>query len=388
MAWLAEVAEIAEQGTVVRVTVARADGSTPREVGAAMLVATHSVQGTIGGGALELAAITHARMLLARSGPAKDDADSPRASLSPPAWGHPQARPRHKEPEADGERGFGRCPIWVRDVRDFPLGPSLGQCCGGFVRLLFEVFTPRERDSLLGIADLSDALLLRPLAGGAPLEAAADRKAHRSTWPLPVTRAVREMLSGARPREPALVRCGKGEPAWFIEPVSRRRYPVYVYGAGHVGRALVRVLQDLPFAVTWIDTSADRFPGTIPAHAKAEIVRDPAAFAGATAGEAFHIVLTYSHALDLAICLSLLRRGDFRYLGLIGSGTKRARFIRRLSNLGVGEASLARLVCPIGVPGLAGKEPAVIALSVAVQLAAVSDQSRPLPFAGATAELH
>jgi xanthine dehydrogenase accessory factor len=94
----------------------------------------------------------------------------------------------------------------------------------------------------------------------------------------------------------------------------------------------------------------------------------PPPFAGGAAAGAFHLVLTYSHALDLAICHSLLRRGDFRFLGLIGSATKRARFLKRLAELGIGEARLERLVCPIGVPGIGGKEPAMIALSVAAQL--------------------
>jgi xanthine dehydrogenase accessory factor len=192
------------------------------------------------------------------------------------------------------------------------------------------------------------------------------------------------MLSGARPRAPVLVRGVKGEQGWFVEPVSRPRHPLYIYGAGHVGSALVRVLEDLPFAVTWVDTSADRFPETIPPYAKPEISRDPVAFASATAGAAFHIVLTYSHALDLAICHSLLSRGDFRFLGLIGSQTKRARFIRRLSGLGIADGQLARLICPIGLPGIGGKEPASIALSVAAQLmqlaaAAESRLSRRAP---------
>jgi xanthine dehydrogenase accessory factor len=187
------------------------------------------------------------------------------------------------------------------------------------------------------------------------------------------------MLSGARPRAPALVRGVRGALGWFVEPVSRRRHPLYVYGAGHVGRALVRVLDGLPFAVTWVDTSADRFPETIPAHAKPEIARDPAAFAGSTASDAFHIVLTYSHALDLAICHGLLSRGHFRFLGLIGSQTKRARFVRRLAGLGIADGQLARLVCPIGLPGIAGKEPAMIALAVAAQLAQLASAGRCAP---------
>jgi xanthine dehydrogenase accessory factor len=271
--------------------------------------------------------------------------------------------------EAEGGR-------WARDLRDLPLGPSLGQCCGGYVRLLFEVLTEaecRHLRALLFSEDDRRALLVRPLGEGTPPSITADRRQHHPEWPLGVTRAVREMLSGARPRAPLLVRGTKGEAAWFIEPVARPLHCLYLYGAGHVGRAIVRVLEDLPFAVTWVDTAANRFPEHIPPYATAEIAPDPAAFVGSRAmAEAFHVVLTYSHALDLAICHSLLRRGDFRFLGLIGSATKRARFLKRLTQLGVGETQLARLVCPIGVPGISGKEPAMIAVSVAAQLVQVA----------------
>jgi xanthine dehydrogenase accessory factor len=267
-------------------------------------------------------------------------------------------------------------------VRDVPLGPSLGQCCGGHTRLLFEVLGVKELAHLTALAQACDGgrtLLLRSLDGGTPPHATDSRKEHRPDWPLGATRAVREMLSGARPRTPLLVRGAKGEPAWFIEPLARRTHRLYLYGAGHVGRAIIRVLEDLPFAITWVDTSAGRFPGHIPPHATAEIAPDPAAFAGSsTAADAFHLVLTYSHALDLAICHGLLRRGDFGFLGLIGSATKRARFLKRLAELGIGEAQRARLVCPIGVPDIGGKEPAMIALSVAaqlVQLAAAAEAS-------------
>jgi xanthine dehydrogenase accessory factor len=216
--------------------------------------------------------------------------------------------------------------------------------------------------------DATGGLLLRPVDGGTPPFVAADRKEHRREWPLGVTRAARDILSGARPRVPLLVRCAKGGTAWLIEPLARPVHRLYLYGAGHVGRAIVRVLEDLPFAVTWIDTSAGRFPEHVPLHATAQVTPDPAASAGGAEADAFHLVLTYSHALDLAICHSLLRRGDFRFLGLIGSATKRARFLKRLADLGIGETLLTRLVCPIGLPGVGGKEPAAIAVSAAAQL--------------------
>lgn len=362
MAWIETVAHaVAEHGAAVRVTVVRADGSTPRETGAAMLVAGDTVHATIGGGALELQAIAHARALLAALTPSL-----PASPTSPPAA------------TARGE-GARAAPSWQRDVRDFALGPSLGQCCGGHTRLLFEVFTVRERGALDALArdcDADRALLLRPLVSGLPLHAAVDRREHRADWPLSVTRAVRDMLTGARARAPLLMRGGTGAAPWFIEPFARTRHRLYLYGAGHVGRALVHVLRDLPFDIAWIDTAAVRFPDEIPAHARAHIAADPAAFAAHTAaGDAFHLVLTYSHALDLAICHGLLRRGDARFVGLIGSRTKRARFLKRLSDLGVGEAGLARLTCPIGLPGLGGKEPGMIAIAVAAQLVRLAQAS-------------
>ncbi len=350
MSWVASIArEIAEHGAVVRVTVICADGSTPRETGAAMQVSAGDVRDTIGGGALELEAIAHARGLLA--------SPSPRFSRGKGTWAAP----------------------WQRDVRDFALGPSLGQCCGGHTRLLFEVFTRRERphlEALAGNVDANRALLLRPLESEAPLQVAVDRREHREERPLAVTRAARDMLSGARARMPSLIRGGRGEAPWFVEPFAPRTWPLYIYGAGHVGRALVRVLEDLPFVLTWVDTAAARFPESVPPHAKAHVAPDPSAFAGDAAADAFHIVLTYSHALDLAICHSLLRRDDARFVGLIGSRTKRARFVKRLGELGLGDAQIARLTCPIGIAGLPGKEPAKIAVAGAAQLVQLADASR------------
>jgi xanthine dehydrogenase accessory factor len=178
------------------------------------------------------------------------------------------------------------------------------------------------------------------------------------------------MLSGARPSEAVLVRGHKGAADWFVAPLARRTTPLYLYGAGHVGRALVRVLEGLPFDLVWVDTVRARFPAAIPAHARMEATRDPVSLAAQAPPGAFHLVMTYSHPLDLAICHALLRRGDFAYLGLIGSRTKRARFVKRLAEAGIDESMLARLVCPIGIPGLSGKEPPMIAVSTAADLVA------------------
>jgi len=335
MSWIANIKrQLTEHAAIVRVTVIRADGSTPRETGAAMLVGVDHIANTIGGGALELAAIGHARAFLGR--------------LSPP------------DPSS---------PCWQRDVLDLALGPSLGQCCGGHARLLFEAFTAGERHALEALARTVDpaALVARPTESGGELQIISNRKEHGER-PLPVTRALREMLAGTRPRAPLLIRGAKGHSPWFVEPLARTMVPLHIYGAGHVGRALVRVLEDLPFRVTWADTAAHRFPDAVPPFVAAHVSPDLPALAAAAPADATHIVMTYSHALDLAICHAVLRRGQFGHLGLIGSATKRARFLHRLAGLGISPPMLQRLTCPIGLAGVGAKEPAMIAISVAAQL--------------------
>jgi len=320
--WLAELAAVVmTDGPVVRVVVAESDGSVPREAGAAMVVGRERTIGTIGGGTLEHEAIARARRLLS-------------------------------EPHA-----------WARELWTFPLGPALGQCCGGRVTLLAEIFDERSASYLEAAAG---ALVVRPATGGVPPVSATDRK-HLGAWPPRVRRVVQDMLSGGRPRAALLVRAGDGEPLWFVEPADAALTPVAIYGAGHVGRALVRVLDGLPFEVTWVDVDAARFPSE-PANAARLVTSDPAAAAAAMSAGTVHLVMTFSHPLDLAICHAVLGAGRFAHLGVIGSETKRARFLRRLAELGHPPAALERLQCPIGLDGLAGKEPAVIAVSVAADL--------------------
>lgn len=151
-----------------------------------------------------------------------------------------------------------------------------------------------------------------------------------------------------------------------------------LYGAGHVGRALVRVLHDLPIAVDWVDIARDRFPESLPADVEITVAEDPAAHARAAKAHGLHLVMTHAHALDEAICAVLLTRGDFAWLGLIGSKTKRARFLQRFRRAGVPEAAIARLVSPVGIAGIDGKEPGVIAVAIAAQLLTVDIVRRRL----------
>ena len=154
--------------------------------------------------------------------------------------------------------------------------------------------------------------------------------------------------------------------AW-AEPAPR--FELQLYGAGHVGRAIVRLLSGIACRVAWIDEREAEFPAAPSAPHIERVCVEPveAEVAVAPAG-AFYLVLTHQHDLDERITEAILRRNDFGYLGLIGSATKRARFMRRFEQRGIDAGALARLTCPIGVPGIDGKEPEVIAVAVVAQL--------------------
>jgi xanthine dehydrogenase accessory factor len=223
-----------------------------------------------------------------------------------------------------------------RAVERVALGPSLGQCCGGAVVLWTEVF-----EALPG----AEAGVVARGPGAMPL-------------------AVKRVLAAARGQG---VRPAAGlVQGWLVEPVAEATRQVWVWGAGHVGRALVAVLAPLPgVAVTWVDISAERFPEAVPEAVTVVPAADPAVLVGHAPAGAEHLVVTYSHALDLELCHRLLRRG-FRSCGLIGSETKWARFRLRLGALGHSAEAVARIRCPIGDPAL-GKHPQAIAVGVAAE---------------------
>lgn len=224
-----------------------------------------------------------------------------------------------------------------RAVERVALGPSLGQCCGGAVTLWTEVY---------------DALP-EPMAGVIA----------RGPGAMPL--AVKRLLAAARGQgvrpEPGLVQ------GWLTEPVAQPDRQIWVWGAGHVGRALVSVLAPLPgIAVTWVDVAADRFPEVVPKGVTVVPAADPAMLADHAPVAAEHLILTFSHALDLELCHRLLHRG-FRSCGLIGSATKWGRFRSRLAALGHSAEAVARIRCPIGDPAL-GKHPQAIAVGVVAEL--------------------
>jgi xanthine dehydrogenase accessory factor len=305
MTWLTAALDcIAASEPAVLVTVAEAKGSTPRESGAKMLVRARDIVDSIGGGQLELLAIDAARSMIAE---------------------------RAKQP------GLMR----------YSLGPDLGQCCGGAVRLLLEPLSKTDRRWLTQWqtqASNPEARWLATASDGAKtwIEAENDE-------------------DGARIAEAA-----KG---WqVLETVRRRTRPLWLFGAGHVGRALAKIMAELPFEVTWLDSRFDGFPPQIPDGIRHVVApRLPDKVDEAPPSTLF-LVLTHSHQLDLDICDRVLRRGDFAFLGLIGSATKKARFLSALRGRGHGAAALERLVCPIGLAQIPGKQPMAIAVAATAQL--------------------
>lgn len=282
---------------LVRVVVADKKGSVPREIGASMCVSAADVTGTIGGGALEYEAIARARRML--------------------------------------ETGVDR-------VDHIPLGPGLGQCCGGAVTLLSEVWDAKR------LARIED-VVARPLPG------------QTGNMPVAVARVCADMRGQGQRPGPGLVG------GWMVEPVTVAERQIWVWGAGHVGRAIVECLAPLPgLAISWADTDETRFPDVIPAQVTPLMAANPADLVSLSGAHAEHLVLTFSHAIDLEICHCVLAR-PFRSLGVIGSKTKRARFRKRLIALGHSQVHIDRMQCPIGDPAL-GKHPQAIAIGVAREI--------------------
>lgn len=249
-----------QEGVLVRVH--STQGSAPREAGTWMAVWQDELTGTIGGGQLEFQATQEARTWL--------DGGTP----------------------MDG-------------VRRYPLGPSLGQCCGGVVYLTYQ-------------------------------------------------------------------RIGEADIAALRKELIAHLHPVALFGGGHVGHALARLLCTLPFSVRWVDSRDGVFPAALPVQIETEHSEPVQDAVGQLDTGSRVLIMSFSHAEDLDIVIACLKRqrekGDLPYIGLIGSKTKWATFRHRLEARGFTEAEMDHVTCPIGVPGIKGKEPEVIAVAVAAQL--------------------
>lgn len=143
---------------------------------------------------------------------------------------------------------------------------------------------------------------------------------------------------------------------------------VVLFGAGHVGHALVTLFGTLPCVVQWVDARDECFPDEVPANVQIEATDTPEAVIDAAPRGTCFLVMTHNHALDFSLAVHIMRRHDFAYFGMIGSKTKRVKFERRLIERGVEPARLQEMVCPIGVPGIVDKAPSSIAVAVGAQL--------------------
>jgi xanthine dehydrogenase accessory factor len=302
--WARQALALLEGGRdTVMITVLAAEGSVPRDPGTRMLVTADFIVGTIGGGNLEFRLIDQGRALLGRE---------------PGQW----------------------------RVQDYPLGPLLGQCCGGRVRVLLEH---------LGEADF-------------PWLNAASTSAASPVWLS--TRFESERLVRAFERSGAAATARGPAPSAgdvLCEALGAGWPQVLAFGGGHVGSALERVMRSLPIRFDLFDTRPD-LPAAMQLQ-EAEAVDK----VRAASPEVMVLVMTHDHALDYRLVHAALL-GRARFVGLIGSSTKRARFVRRLRDEPVDAAALSRLCCPIGIEGIRGKEPEVIAVSAAAQLLMMATQ--------------
>jgi xanthine dehydrogenase accessory factor len=313
--WIEELSDITAAGeAAVLVTISGIRGSTPRETGAKMIVTARETIGTIGGGQLEHQC-THI---------------------------------------AAGLIGGKEIPT----TRRFPLGPALGQCCGGVVDVLFEPVASglpgwlRDLRSLHG--QRQPSVLVTATDSATKFVVSADNVfgiEDGACDPVVIEEA-RSLLQGGA----AAVKDGM-----FYEPVLGSDFNIAVFGAGHVGAAVVSLLSGLDCNIRWIDSRRDIFRAP-PRNVRTIETGEPALEVAAMPP-------------DFDICDRILRRGDAAYCGLIGSLTKRRRFEKRFRQQGLSQSAIERLVCPIGVTGISGKKPAEIAIAVAAEILRLHEKS-------------
>ncbi len=332
--WIDELSDLTAAGeAAVIVTIAAVRGSAPREPGAKMIVTQSETIGTIGGGQLEHQC-THMAVNMLTA---------------------------HELPS----------------LRKFPLGAAMGQCCGGVVDVLFEPIDAGIPAWLKDLRALHGQRLPATLVTGIGESAgkyivAPDSSFGPDDLPAPIE---------ARARELAETRAGAERiDDYLLEPVAASDFNIAVFGAGHVGAAVVAALSQLDCNIRWIDSRRSIFRH-VPRNVRTIETESPALEVAAMPPESFFLVMTHSHGLDFEVCSRILSRDDVAYAGLIGSRTKRRRFEKRFAKVGLPATQIERLVCPIGVDGISGKKPAEIAVAVAAELLQVreGESSAQLP---------
>jgi len=330
--WIEELSDLAAAGEpAVLVTVAGVRGSAPREIGAKMIVTATETIGTIGGGQLEFQSTRVAAGLL------EDNQHS---------------------------------------LRSFPLGSSMGQCCGGVVEILFEPLAAEMPAWLRDLRALhgqrEPAIVVTHISRTAPAKfvVTSDGVFGDDDGDADMVAAARDLLKGKKPD--ALRRVQE-----FYEPVIMSDLNIAVFGAGHVGSAVVTTLSGLDCNIRWVDSRRNIFRN-VPGNVRSIEAPEPSLEVAAMPSGSYYLIMTHSHAIDFDVCDRVLRRGDARYCGLIGSRSKRRRFEKRYRQQGMAQGVIDTLVCPIGVDGISGKKPAEIAVSVAAEVLKVRELAAEL----------
>ena len=327
----------------VLITVKQTIGSVPRSAGTKMLVTNHQCAGTIGGGHLEFRAIESAHELLADK----------------------NASPRYLE--------------------KIPLGPSLGQCCGGMVELMYErisnsaapwiqslgqcieseipavIVTTLNNKEQAHQQDACKLIVTESDCYGELVGSNLDGNSEQKMQSKAVLYA-RELLSNRAST------AQQEQNDFLYELTSSESFHLMLFGAGHVGQAVVSVLQALSCRITWIDSREELFPESLPNNVTIVACDEPEEEIDNALPGTYVLIMTHNHQLDLKICEQALQQINVSFCGLIGSSSKSQRFRNRLLARGLGDKVVNRLVCPIGIDGINGKEPGVIAIAVTAQL--------------------
>lgn len=338
----------------VLVTVAIVEGSGPREPGARMLVTARGQHDTIGGGHLELCAVQLAREMLQEAAIERKSGVASASAYHVFSAAAPAAR-----------------------LERYALGPTLGQCCGGVVYLAFELVGPELAAVLAGLRARQREDNWRVSAiDGAPVALLLGADDARVCGPsAPSSGAAVAAPAIDRQRGTHVLRDADGR-RWLVDPCLAPRAHLVLFGAGHVGAAIVRLLGELPCTVTWVDEREDMFPAGLPANVAVEATDLPEACVAAAPANASYLVMTHSHALDQRLTAAILSRQQVGWFGLIGSHTKRVQFERRMAARGIPQDRIDNMVCPIGLPGISSKLPAAIAASVCAQLLMVWERQQ------------
>ncbi len=327
--WIEQLSDLtATNEAVVMLTIVGIRGSAPREVGARMIVTAEESIGTIGGGQLE-----HQCTRIAVDMLGGDEAST---------------------------------------VRTFPLGAAMGQCCGGVVDVLLEPMSTGLPEWLRDLRALhgqrEKAALLTHIGSDKKLVISAGRAydGDPQTVPKAITNRALELLdTGSR---------GERVDDWFVDTIIGTDFNIAIFGAGHVGTAVVAAMSRLDCNIRWIDNRRNIFRST-PANVRAIESPAPALEVAAMPPASVYVVMTHSHAIDFEICDRILRRQDAAYCGLIGSRSKRLRFEKRYRQQGMPQDVFDALTCPIGVGGISGKKPAEIAVAATAEVLQAYERS-------------